>query len=98
MSMRLRYLLAAALVATIAFPVHHALAFTITEQGGSSSDGSSRIVDPDEQVNQFGWQGQTQGGGYDRDSDAPNASPALNGPNHGLIFPNLFAPLTSPRR
>jgi hypothetical protein len=96
--MRLGPLFAAALLATVAFPVRHALAFTITEQSGSSSDGSSRIVDPDEQVNQFGWQSRTQSGGYDRDSNTPNTNPALNGPGQGLTFPNLFAPLTQQRR
>lgn len=57
--MRLRPLLAAAMLAIVLFPVRHALAFTVTEQSGSSSDGSSRVVDPDEQLNIFGWQGQT---------------------------------------
>lgn len=93
--MRLRPLLAAAMLAIVLFPVRHALAFTVTEQSGSSSDGSSRVVDPDEQLNIFGWQGQTQGS--DRNANSPNQTP--NGSNNQTpLFPNLFAPLTQPRR
>lgn len=95
--MRFGTFVAAALLAMALFPVTRALAFTVEQQGGASATGSSQIVDPDQQLDIFGLQGQ------DNESDPtvklPNAHPVFNAPQPGVNFPtyNPFTPL-APRR
>jgi hypothetical protein len=96
--MRLITFVAAALLAIALFPVTHALALTLEQQGGSSANGSSQIVDPDQQLDIFGLQNQ------DSQSDPtvklPNANPAFNAGQPGVAFPtyNPFTPLAPPRQ
>jgi hypothetical protein len=97
--MRLLYSLAAVMLLTALLPVLHASAFTIDSAGGTSPDGSSRFVDPDEQIHSFFFGGSTvnEDGWADRNSVSRNAVPGTSGPTQGLTFPNLLFP-TSPQR
>jgi hypothetical protein len=97
--MRLLYSLAAAMLVTVLLPVLHASAFTIDSTSGTTPDGSPRFVDPDEQVHSFSSGGATlnEDGWSDRNAVSRNASPAPDGNNQGITFPNWFLP-TSPRR
>jgi len=98
--MRLGTLVAAALLAMALFPVTHPLALTLEQQGGSGANGSSQIVDPDQQLDIFGLQNQSQGSESDPTVKLPNANPAFNAPPPGVAFPtyNPFTPLAPPRR
>jgi len=98
--MRLSTFVAAALLATVLFPVTHALALTLEQQGGSSTNGSSQIVDPDKQLDLFGLQNQTQGSESDPTIKLPDANPAFNAPQPPVTFPtyNPFTPLAPPRK
>jgi hypothetical protein len=97
--MRLSTFVAAALLATALFPVTHALALTLEEQGGPSANGSSQIVDPDQQLDIFGLQNQSGGSESDPTVKLPNANPAFNAPQPGA-FPtyNPFTPLAPPQK
>jgi hypothetical protein len=97
--MRLGTIVAAALLAMALFPVTHALALTLEQQSGSSANGSSQIVDPDQQLNIFGLQNQSQDSESDPTVKLPKADPAFNTPQPGVTFPtyNPFTPL-APRR
>jgi hypothetical protein len=75
----------------------HALAFTIGDNS-PGPDGSSRIADPDEQLNVLGWQAGSEDNGGDRNSAAPNLNQTPNAPNQNFLLPNLFAPFTPPHR
>jgi len=98
--MRLSTFVAAALLAMALFPVSHALAFTFDQQGGSTANGSSQIVDPDQQLDLFGLQNQTRDSGSDPTVHLPNANPAFGAPQQGVTFPtyNPFTPLAAPRQ
>jgi hypothetical protein len=98
-SMR-RTFVAVALLSMVWFPVSHALAFTVDQQSGSSADPSSKIVDPDQQLDLFGLQqNQTEGGGaLDPTSNTRNINPTLNGGTPGVTFPNPYLPLVQQRR
>jgi hypothetical protein len=91
---------AAALLAIALFPVTHALALTLEQQGGSSANGSSQIVDPDQQLDIFGLQNQTQDSQSDPTLKLPNANPAFNAAQPGVTFPtyNPFTPLAPPHQ
>ena len=52
-AMRLLYYLAAAILLVMLIPILQASAFTMDSTSGTNSDGSSRFVDPDEQVRSF---------------------------------------------
>jgi hypothetical protein len=96
--MRLSTFVAAALFAMALFPVTHALA--LEQQGGSNTNGSSQIVDPDKQLDLFGLQNQTQGNESDPTIKFPDANPAFNAPQPPVTFPtyNPFTPLAPPRQ
>jgi hypothetical protein len=98
--MRLGTFVAAALLAMALFPVSQALALTLEQQGGSSASGSSQIVDPDQQLDIFGLQNQSQGSESDPTVKLPKANPAFNTPQPGVTFPtyNPFTPLAPPRQ
>ncbi|MBO0758500.1 MAG: hypothetical protein J2P54_21830 [Bradyrhizobiaceae bacterium] len=98
--MRLSTFVAAALLAMALFPVTHALALTLDQQGGSSTNGSSQIVDPDKQVDIFGLQNQSPSSESDPTIKLPNANPAFNAPQPGVTFPtyNPLTPLAPPRQ
>ena len=98
--MQLSTFVAAALLAMALFPVTHALAFTLDQQGGSSANGSSQIVDPDQQLDIFGLQNQSQGSESDPTVKLPNANAKFNAPQPGVSFPtyNPFTPLAPPRQ
>jgi hypothetical protein len=98
--MRLGTFVAAALLAMALFPVSQALALTLEQQGGSSASGSSQIVDPDQQLDIFGLQNQSQDSQSDPTVKLPNANPAFNAPPSGVTFPtyNPFTPLAPPRQ
>ena len=97
--MRLLYSLAVAMLLTVLLPVLHASAFTIDSTSGTTSDGSPRFVDPDEQVHSFFFGGSAvnEDGWADRNSVSRNVAPATDATNQGITFPSLFFP-TSPRR
>ena len=98
-SMRLLYALAAVMLLTVLLPVLHASAFTIDSASGTNPDGSSRFMDPDEQIHSsfFGGSAVNEDGWADRNSAYRNFSPGADGSNQGITFPNLFSP-TLPRR
>lgn len=98
--MRLSIFVAAALLAMALSPVTDALALTLDQQGGPSANGSSQIVDPDQQVDIFGLQNQSQSSESDPTVKFPNANPAFNAPQPGVAFPtyNPFTPLAPPRQ
>jgi hypothetical protein len=97
--MRLLCSLAAVMLLTVLLPVLHASAFTIDSASGTNPDGSSRFVDPDEQIHSsfFGGSTVNEDGWADRNSVSRNAVPGTDGPAQGITFPNWFFP-TSPRR
>jgi hypothetical protein len=97
--MRLLYSLAVAMLLTVLLPVLHASAFTIDSASGTNPDGSSRFVDPDEQIHSSFFSGSAvnEDGWADRNSVSRNVAPATDAPNQWITFPSLFFP-TSPRR
>jgi hypothetical protein len=97
--MRLPYSFAVAMLLTILLPVLHASAFTIDSASGTNPDGSSRFMDPDEQIHSsfFGGSAVNEDGWADRNSVRRDAAPATDGATQGITFPNWFFP-TSPRR
>ena len=93
-SMRLLYALAAVMLLTVLLPVLHASAFTIDPASGTNPDGSSRFVDPDQQIHSFfGGSAVNEDGWADRNSGAP----ATVGTAQGITFPNWFFPTSPPR-
>jgi hypothetical protein len=97
--MRLLYVLATAMLLTLLIPVLHASAFTIDPASGTNPDGSSRFVDPDEQIHSsyFGGSSVNDEGWADRNSVSRHAVPGTDAPSQGVTFPNWLFP-TSPRR
>ena len=97
--MRLLYSFAVAMPLTILLPVLHASAFTIDPASGTNADGSSRFVDPDEQIHSsfFGGSAINEDGWADRNSVRRNAAPATVGTDQGITFPNWFFPTSPPR-
>jgi len=97
--MRLLYSLAAAMLVSVLLPVLHASAFTSDPTSGTNPDGSSRFVDPDDQIHSLfsGGSGVNEDGWSDRNSAARNAFPSSGESNQGTTFPNWLFP-TSPRR
>jgi hypothetical protein len=79
----------------ILLPVVQASAFTIDPTSGTNPDGSSRFVDPDEQIHSsfFGGSAVNEDGWADRHS----AAPATVGTAQGITFPNWFFPTSPPR-
>ena len=90
---RLFYSFATAALLTGLLPVLHAWAFT-TGSTSATPDSSSGFVDPEEQVHSFflGSSGVNEDGWADRNSVSRNLSPAPDGTDHGITFPNLFFP------
>jgi hypothetical protein len=86
--------IAVAMLLAIPLPVLQASAFTIDPTSGTNTDGSSRFVDPDEQIHSsfFGGSAVNEDGWADRHS----AAPATVGTAQGITFPNWFFS-TSPR-
>jgi hypothetical protein len=66
--MRFLYYFAVAMLLAILLPVLHASAFTIDSASGTNADGSSRFVDPDEQIHSsfFGGSAVNEDGWADR--------------------------------
>jgi hypothetical protein len=97
--MRLLYSLAAAMLMSVLLPVLHASAFTIDSASGSTPDGSPRFVDPDEQVHSFfsGGSALNEDGWANQSAVSRNVSPAPDGTNQGITFPNWFFPTSPPR-
>jgi len=97
--MRFLYSFAVAMLLAILLPVLQSSAFTIDPASGTNPDGSSRFVDPDEQIHSsfFGGSAVNEDGWADRNSAYRNFSPGADGSNQGATFPNLFLP-TLPRR
>jgi hypothetical protein len=95
--MRTHHLFSGALLVSVIFSGHHALAFTIDERSGTNSDGSPRYVDPDDQVPPYFIQGQTRSNNYDRNFGPQYTAPASEGSSQGLKFPDWLFP-TAPRR
>jgi hypothetical protein len=93
--MRFLYSFAVAMLLAILLPVLQASAFTIDSESGTNSDGSSRFVDPDEQIHSsfFGGSAVNEDGWADRHS----AAPATVGTAQGITFPNWFFPTSPPR-
>jgi hypothetical protein len=93
------YSLAAAMLMSVLLPVLHASAFTIDSASGSTPDGSPRFVDPDEQVHSFfsGGSALNEDGWANQSAVSRNASPAPDGTNQGITFPNWFFPTSPPR-
>jgi hypothetical protein len=97
--MRLLCYVAAIMLLTLLLPALHASAFTMDSASGANPDGSSRFVDPDEQIHSsfFGGSTVNEDGWADRNSVSRNAVPGTNAPTQGVTFPNWFFP-TSPHR
>jgi hypothetical protein len=94
-----RTFVAVALLAMAWFPVSHALAFTVDQQSGSSADPSSKIIDPDQQLDLFGLQqNQAEGSALDPTSNTRNINPTLNAGTPGVTFPNPYLPLVQQPR
>ena len=93
--MRFLYSFAVAMLLAILLPVLQASAFTIDPASGTNPDGSSRFVDPDEQIHSsfFGGSAVNEDGWADRHS----AAPATVGTAQGITFPNWFFPTSPPR-
>jgi hypothetical protein len=79
---------------TVLLPVLHASAFTTDSASGTNPDGSSRFVDPDEQIHSsfFGGSVVNEDGWADRNSVSRNTVPGTDGPAQGVTFPNWFFP------
>ena len=97
--MRLLYSFAVAMPLAILLPVLQASAFTMEPASGTNPDGSSRFVDPDEQIHSsfFGGSAVNEDGWADQNSPSRNFSSGADGRNQGITFPNVFFP-TLPRR
>src|ERR1700738_2939325 len=96
--MRFLYSFAVAMLLAILLPVLQSSAFTIDPASGTNPDGSSRFMDPDEQIHSsfFGGPAVNKDGWADRNSAYRNFSPGADGSNQGITFPNLFFPLAAP--
>jgi hypothetical protein len=80
--------------------VPYASAFTIDPSSGTNPDGSSRYVDPDDQIHSMlfgGSGGESQHLGLDATSDRTAAAAKALITNQGVLAPDLFFS-TTPRR
>jgi hypothetical protein len=97
--MRLLYSFAIAMLLAILLPVVQASAFTIDSASGTNPDGSSRFMDPDEQIHSsfFGGSAVNEDGWADRNSVRRDVAPATDGTTQGITFPNWFFSTSPPR-
>ena len=86
-------------VAVMLLCTHHASAFSIDSSSGTAPDGSSRYVDPDDQIHSMfgGKDDDSHGSGYDANSRHRRhpAQEIIN--NQGVLIPGFFSP-TAPSR
>jgi hypothetical protein len=96
--MRLLPVVVAALTAVLLFP-HHASAFSSDPSSGTNADGSSRYVDPDDQISsRLGAKGD-EGGDSAYDSSGRRKQPAqevITG--QGVLAPNSYFSATPSHR
>jgi hypothetical protein len=87
-------------VAAVLLCTHHASAFSIDASSGTNFDGSSRYVDPDDQIRSMlgSKGGDSQDLGYDANSDhrKPSAQDIMNG--QGVLAPGFFFSTAPSRR
>ena len=97
--MRLIYPLAAWTLLVALLPAPHASAFTMDSTSSVNSDGTARLMDPDEQVHSFFFGGSAlnEDGWFDRSAVSRNAAPVPEGSNQGITFPNLLFPAPTHR-
>jgi hypothetical protein len=92
--MRPHHLIAAAILASVVFSAHPALAFSMDEKTSTNPDGTARYADPDEAQPStlflFGAQGQTRTDDSNRDPNARFTAPASGGASQSLQLPDWF--------
>ena len=81
-------------VAAVLLCTHHASAFSMDSSSGTAPDGSSRYVDPDEQIRSMlgGKDDDSHDLGYDANSHHKKrpAQEIING--QGVLIPGSFSP------
>ena len=81
-------------VAAVLLCTHHASAFSMDSSSGTAPDGSSRYVDPDEQIRSMlgGKDDDSDDLGYDANSHHKKrpAQEIING--QGVLIPGSFSP------